>query len=155
MYSLGWILTLFIRDSPLTFAVRVWDVFLAYGWSTFFSVALAVLYKARRELMKCTSFERCMLTLKRIVTMFKREKIFRCVRCVACVRGCVRACVGACVLWRWLWRGMTMTVMVVVRQATNDVPAFVCPPKMGRTRETRFPGPRCCMCAIFLFPHII
>ena len=77
MYSLGWILTLFIRDSPLTFAVRVWDVFLSYGWSTFFSVALAVLYKARRELMQCKTFERAMLTLKSIVSLFKREKILK------------------------------------------------------------------------------
>ena len=77
MYALGWILTLFVRDSPLTFAVRVWDLFLAYGWSTFFSVALAVLYKARRQLMKTSNFETAMLTLKEIVTLFKREKIIK------------------------------------------------------------------------------
>eukprot|EP00698_Gefionella_okellyi_P010111 TRINITY_DN2603_c0_g1_i2.p1 TRINITY_DN2603_c0_g1~~TRINITY_DN2603_c0_g1_i2.p1 ORF type:complete len:327 (+),score=50.39 TRINITY_DN2603_c0_g1_i2:380-1360(+) len=65
MYASQWIITGFTYDYPMSFVLRVWDVFLAEGFKALFRVALALL-KREEPHMLGLSLEKIMGRVKQI-----------------------------------------------------------------------------------------
>ena len=75
MYASQWVMTLFAYNFPLRFVVRVFDLFMAQGWSIVFRVGL-VLLSNERGILTNLSFEQVMLHLRDIPNSVDLEQVF-------------------------------------------------------------------------------
>eukprot|EP00939_MAST-03C_sp_MAST-3C-sp1_P004046 g4046.t1 len=73
-YATQWFMTVFLYSFPFAIAVRVWDIFLAEGWSFIVRVALAILKIGKRHMMK-QDLEACMRTLKTLPLQIEAERL--------------------------------------------------------------------------------
>mmetsp|Transcript_43415 Transcript_43415/g.60968 ORF Transcript_43415/g.60968 Transcript_43415/m.60968 type:complete len:344 (-) Transcript_43415:200-1231(-) len=74
-YLLDWFCTIFTRAIPLFVACRVWDSFVFEGEMFLFRAALGIL-NYHKKLLRRTSFEQCVLSLRQLPTTLDEETLF-------------------------------------------------------------------------------
>lgn len=60
LYIPRWYLSMFCTQFPQVFVLRVWDLFLLYGWVVIHQVALSLITFHRKELLECVDIEAAM-----------------------------------------------------------------------------------------------
>ena len=60
LYIPRWYLSMFCTQFPQVFVLRVWDLFLLYGWVVIHQVALSLITFHRKELLECADIEAAM-----------------------------------------------------------------------------------------------
>ena len=67
MFLPGWILPIFVRTLPWATLVRVWDMFMCYGYTFLLRTAVAILCLCRQTLLQLPHEQRRMMTLRHLV----------------------------------------------------------------------------------------
>lgn len=80
-YLPKWYLSMFCMQFPPVFILRLWDVFLLYGWIAFHQVTLSLLNFHRKELLNCKEFETAMNLIlnempNSVTEYYTRQKVF-------------------------------------------------------------------------------
>ena len=67
MFLPGWILPIFVRTLPWATLVRVWDMFMCYGYTFLLRTAVAILCLCRQSLLQLPLEQRRMMALRHLV----------------------------------------------------------------------------------------
>jgi TBC1 domain family member 10 len=65
MYATQWYATVYAISLPFPFVIRIWDVFLVYGFNILYKVGIAILKFMQRDLLK-EEFEGIMKILRNL-----------------------------------------------------------------------------------------
>ena len=76
-YATQWFMTVYLYSFPFDVVARVWDVFLAEGWTFIVRVALAILQIGQSQMLQQHDLENCMKYLKALPLQIDPETLIR------------------------------------------------------------------------------